>query len=265
MKWLLLTLLFTCNLVFSCELTMGYRTTDRSPFIRGAPDNRGLYLELYNLALDRIGCRLNVIRSSKSRILSWLKLGEIDFYPGFTITKKRAEYTHYINNGLPDGYAGLSRREFPDITDLTQLKGRILLVAKGGPKQLEENSGVIIKYPPELSIAHAAEMIKAKRADFYVYNFVSLVYYMKLSQDRELKLHRCCGKLYPMSLGFSKRSKHISLNDNPKFNISEPLELENQAHRLAGPSIAQQLADELLNMSKDGTTEGIYYKSSTKL
>ena len=107
----------------SCTLTMGFRTTERLPLIDKAPFNNGLYWELYSRAIESIGCRLEVVRAPKNRILKKLENGEIDFYPGFVFNSDRANYTYFIQSGLPSGEMGISHLDVPEITDKSQLAG----------------------------------------------------------------------------------------------------------------------------------------------
>lgn len=71
----------------SCVMTMGYRTSERLPFIGDESNNTGFYHELYQAAANKIGCKLNVVRAPKLRILRDLKLGNIDFYPALISPK----------------------------------------------------------------------------------------------------------------------------------------------------------------------------------
>ena len=57
----------------ACSLVMGYRTSERQPLIARAPDNNGLYKELYTKAAHKIGCSLEVKRLPKKRILRLLQ------------------------------------------------------------------------------------------------------------------------------------------------------------------------------------------------
>ncbi|MDM8551757.1 hypothetical protein QUF72_16870 [Desulfobacterales bacterium HSG2] len=56
-----------------CVIKMGYRTNKREPLKGERPDNSGLYYDLYTKAAKRIGCKLEVIRKPKRRILNDLK------------------------------------------------------------------------------------------------------------------------------------------------------------------------------------------------
>ncbi|MCE2571319.1 substrate-binding periplasmic protein [Motilimonas eburnea] len=257
MRWLLLLLVLLSGSAWACELIMGYRTTQRPPFIAGAPDNTGLYKELYETAAAKMGCQLTIIRSSKSRILAKLESGDIDFYPGLTPTSERAQYVHFFPNGLVDGYMGISHLDLADITHHAQLSGKTLLIAKGGPKLVSDDLDVIIKQPPELSVAMAAEMIDQQKADFYMYNFTSLIEFMKHNKHLNIKLHRqCCGEFQPMQLGFSLKSELIKTTPNNQLRVRYPY--NNQ--QLEGESKALQLKKALAEMKQDGTTAGIFYK-----
>ena len=102
LKLYFLLLFFILSSSHACEVVMGYRTSERLPFIAEAPNNEGLYYSLYSRALADIGCQLKVLRAPKKRILHMIKSGEIDFYPGLGFSDEREEYIHYIlnvNNG----------------------------------------------------------------------------------------------------------------------------------------------------------------------
>lgn len=79
--------------------TMGYRLNERLPLINAAPNNEGLYKELFSTALEKINCKLVIVREPKRRIIKKLKNGNLDFYPGFTFSKERSNYVFFFENG----------------------------------------------------------------------------------------------------------------------------------------------------------------------
>ncbi|MCG6306326.1 hypothetical protein K6U21_19510 [Vibrio vulnificus] len=80
-------LLLLCGFIYpslaTTEIIMGYRTTEKMPYIHAEPSDDGFYFELYDEAAKRIGAKLKVVRLPKLRVLLALEAGEIDFYPGF--------------------------------------------------------------------------------------------------------------------------------------------------------------------------------------
>ena len=128
---LLLTLLM-CPISQSCELVMGYQNKAKLPLINKAPDNSGIYFDIYSLAAQKINCRLKVVRLPKVRTLNNIKIGEIDFYPGMKFSLERSAYAHFIPNGLTTGRMGLSRMDMPLITQKKQLAGYSVLTSLGG-------------------------------------------------------------------------------------------------------------------------------------
>src|SRR5512134_3732230 len=98
-----------------CTLTMGFKPDAKLPFIAAAPDNAGLYLDLYTRAAERLGCKLAVVREPKRRIHQWMQEGRVDFYPGMKYSPERAQFALFIENGLPGGRAGLSMADLPEI------------------------------------------------------------------------------------------------------------------------------------------------------
>ncbi len=189
---------------------MGYRTTERLPLIAKAPSNEGLYYDLYSHAAKQIGCQLTVVRSPKKRLLKMLKEGEIDFYPGFVFTPERANYVHFILNGLPGGEVGISLKSMEEVRDKQQLKGLTLIQSLGAP---DFASGVDVNYytKAELSIPEAIELLRKDRGDFYIYPRSTLLYYLKTHNSQDIKAHMdCCGGEQPLYLAFSS-SRSTSL------------------------------------------------------
>jgi len=251
--------------LFACNLVMGYRTSERLPLIAKAPDSSGLYQELYSRAASKIGCKIEVRRLPKNRILRLMQLGKVDFYPGFDFTLARSPYTYYIFNGLPGGHVGISRLDFSEINHLSQLMGKVLLLSQGGANLLEnlnfDVKKIKIKQPPEINITQAVSMIKNNEADFYIYDISSVYYYLSLNKEREIKVHKnCCNGIKPMYLGFSKKSKYIALSKNPNYDSHSEMSIDNYPQQLQGGSIAQQLQSALAQMHADGEIKQIYQK-----
>lgn len=244
-----------------CELTMGYRTSERIPFINAAPNNQGFYLDLYERAAKRIGCKLHVLRAPKKRILRELAFGRVDFYPGFGYSQKRNEFTFFIPNGLSTRFIGISRPELEEITSIEQIakRGLVMLIAPGSdtmdglPKQLN------IRQPPELDVKGAIALLEEKRGDFYAYEESTLRYYLKRMPTKKFKLHEnCCEDIQPMQLGFSKKSRHLKLEPNPHFISEQPESLTNKRLRLVSHTRAAQFARALQQMNQTGITKTLH-------
>lgn len=241
----------------ACELTMGYRTNARAPLIAEAPDNQGLYLDLYSAAAQQIGCSLSIMRAPKKRILRGLREGSIDFYPALNFTEDRARYIHYIENGLPGGDIGISHKNLDEVTELHQLKGKRLVKAIGSPNFVEGIAGIQIIEKPELPTAKAIDLIDKERVDFYIYNRDSILYELKLKRPDNIHIHlECCGGTKPLYLGFSKYSPHFKGKANPSFK-SERASAIHQADLLEN-SIALQFARALADMKESFKTKAIY-------
>ena len=253
--------IFMVNLLSACTLTMGYRSNERQPLINKKPDNSGLYKSLYSLAAMELGCTLKIVRGPKKRILKLLKLGRIDFYPGFNLTTKRAESFFYMVNGLPGGDMGVSRADLPNITSLEQLKGKTLLTSSGAPDFLQGIKGVNIHNVKEMNIKKAFYMLKINRGDFYIYNKSSLDYYIKKFNIDNIKKHPdCCGGVLPLYLAFSKKSPLIDESKNSHYDHFKPISTTNFPTVLNPSSLAYKFQSILLKMSKDGVTQDLYDK-----
>ncbi|MCK6264108.1 transporter substrate-binding domain-containing protein [Vibrio sp. ZSDE26] len=240
---------------------MGYRTNERPPLITKAPENQGLYPELYQRAAEKIDCNIEIIRAPKKRLLKSLREGEIDFYPGLNFTQERSQYIFYIENGLPGGDIGLSRPDFPTVEHLEQLKGYTLLKASGGPDYLEGVGGVLVNAEPEMSTNDAIELLNKNRGDFFIYNKASLEYHLKLSGNTSIKLHpNCCGGVTPLYLGFSRASKHFNDQPNPNYSNKYPISIDNTPSTLSPDSIAFKFQLALQEMVHNGETDKLYKK-----
>ncbi|KOO02828.1 substrate-binding periplasmic protein [Vibrio nereis] len=243
----------------ACSMTMGYRTNERPPLIAASPDNSGLYKHLYEKAAEKIGCKLNVVRGPKKRILKQLKNGTIDFYPGFNFSEARSQYIYFIENGLSGGEMGISLDDYPDIHHLADLKGSTVLQSLGSPNHVRHLNSVHTYVEPDMTIDRAVKLLKKKRGDFYIYNRASLHYYMKLKQPTGIKLHpNCCGTPRPLYLGFSRHSPYIKEEPNPQFQKDLKPSPDNQATQLNKESKAYLLQQALMKMKLSGETDAIY-------
>jgi len=245
----------------ACKLVMGYRTNERSPLISKKPDNSGLYYDLYSAAAKKIGCDFEIKRLPKKRIFIHMKKGTIDFYPGLNFTEKRARFYYYLENGLPGGDIGISRLDLPDITHLSQLKGKVLLLSLGGPDFLKGIKGVRVSNHPELTLEIAVKRIKLKTGDFYIYNKATIEYFLKKNKVDDIKVHSsCCGGVKPLMLGFSRKSPNFAEQPNPDFNYTKPMSVNNYPIIVKPNTVAYKLGQALMEMKKSGETQKIYDK-----
>jgi len=226
--FLIITKLTLCGLIIlsknalSCELVMGYRTSERPPHIGSAPDNNGVYSALYRQALSNINCKLSIVRAPKKRILKMLLEGEIDFYPGLGRSNEREQYLHFFENGLTSHTVALSHKDTADIYTMSEMKGEILLRAIGSNSFDTEQHNIHIRYAYDLTLASAIKLLESKHVDFYIYNESSLKYYLKNNPNENIKIHPCCSEPSAMFLGFSKKSKHAKSKTKLTFDIKKP-------------------------------------------
>ncbi|CAH0536826.1 substrate-binding periplasmic protein [Vibrio marisflavi] len=245
---------------YSCELIMGYRTNEKPPLIGKAPDNNGLYFELFKTAADRIGCSLTVERKPKKRIMNMIVSGKIDFYPGLKFTKKRAENFGYINNGLTSSYALLTRVDSPDFKnreDILEAKPTEIL-PYGSPDLLKLE--IPKKSPKEATTLDVMKLISNGSADIYFYSKDSLLYALKQNPMPNLRVQECCSNVEPMYLGFSLNSKNYNKIPNKNYDANQPISATNSPVTFSPDSIAKKLSDALADMKKEGVTSKIYKK-----
>ena len=263
---LVLLLLFVVEKsVVACELIMGYRTNAKPPFINAAPDNSGLYFDLYEEAARRIDCRLIVLRQPKRRILHFLKHGDIDFYPGLSFSEERAQYVTFIPNGLKDGYIGLTRRSEPEIFSLNDVAKRnlVMVMAFGGYDLNAEDYGIHVRRPYDFTLEQIVDLIIEGRADFHAYNLLAVQHFLSNHPDKaaKLRMHQyCCSEPEQMYMAFSKQSAYAEMIDNADYLRHLPLTAENTPDSVSISSIAWKLRWALSSMQKDGSFQVIYGK-----
>ena len=231
---------------------MGYRTSEKLPFIKKAPNDDGLYNDFYSEALRRIGCKLIITRKPKKRILRDLKNGRIDFYPVLTETKDRYKYINFHSIGIPSLDVAIVRKETIHIN-----KEKLVLVKPLGAPNVEFLNFKIYRQSPELSISKAIKAIIDKKADIYIDEWINIIYLLSKDEDKtKFKIHYdCCKGLKFLTLGFSKESKLYFEKNNKTFvNVSTS-------------SRVDDFLEAINSMKEDGTTEAIfkhYFKFSLK-
>lgn len=254
------TTLFALTPVF----ITGYRTNARVPLIAEAPDNSGLYYDIYAEAAKRMGVNLEIRREPKKRLINDMKAGTFDFYPGFTFSEERSEYAFFFPNYLPGGYTIVTRDDFPSYKNMKELKKilktKVQLVELGGPTFSDHVSPKELHKVAELKADQALLMIKKGRADFYIYNASTIRFYIKTQKLTGLTLHDGFFPEEFMLLGFSRKSVHYNEIKNKKYNPNKPLSPGNFPVILDPKCLAAKLHQTLKEMYKDGTTQKIYDK-----
>ena len=243
-----------------CIIKMGYKTESKEPYI--VQDNSGLYKELYSKAAENIGCKLEIIRDSKKRILAQIQKGYIDFYPGFDFSKERAQYAYYIETGLSKKYTTITRSDVEELTFIKQVqKLNLLNLSEQGGTNFYKDSNIKTVEIPDLNLSRAIKMIQRKRADIYTYNKDQIQYYIKVNNPSNIKLHP---KLIEIPeafyIGFSKKSPLLKEIKNSGFNENSPISVENFPTTLDKNSIAFKLEQSLLELKNNGTTQELYNK-----
>ncbi|WP_157314913.1 ABC transporter substrate-binding protein [Chitinibacter sp. GC72] len=243
-----------------CTMIMGYRTTDRLPYIEAAPDNSGLYLDLYTEASRRIGCQLKVIREPKNRIMESVKSGRIDFYPGLIFSPERAKDFFFAPNGLPSQQVALTRSGLPLMNSLQSMRGKTLIMAMGGAYKHAIQYGINVRTPPELEVEKGIEFIEEGKGDVYVDELSTLSFYLNnYAKKDKLMLHpNCCGGASHFTMGLSRKSKNARYIPNPKFDPFNEISIGNDPIKLAPDSLLGRFSQAVLQLGKDGFTEKLY-------
>ena len=249
--------------IYAETLVMGYKTVEKLPYIEKAPDNSGFYFELYNTAIKRMGHELQIVRLPKKKIMALMREGKVDFYPGLSFSQDNAAMMYFINTGVPGGHMGLSRQDFPDITQVNDLKGSTVIRSVGSTDFYADIPEIKSMVVPELTPTQAIIEIIGEKADFYRTTIPALDFYIKAHPKvlRLIKLHpNCCGGKKPFYLGFSKYSKHIQEEKNPAYDPLKPDSPENFPTRLVKGCLAYQLNEILREMERREEIGILYYK-----
>ncbi|MDP2561920.1 hypothetical protein [Psychrobium sp. 1_MG-2023] len=251
---------------------MTFKTGDKYPLMFEAPENSGVFFDVYTEAARRIGCKLIITRLPKQRIHEALKKGDLDFYPAASFSEKRAEYLHYIEVGITTKEYGLSSTKIPAIKNLSQLKEYPnlfwLMEANSSKSELAAALGIKTQQINYMNIEKFIKFVnqRPKYEYFYIADkeiFDTFLVNHKVTDliSHGLRTHtNCCGKAKPMFLGFSKRSKHYRAIANEAFNDKENVSATNQVSKLTTNSLVHRLAVALQNMKQEGVTEEIYNK-----
>jgi len=243
----------------TCTITMGYKVKIKEPFI--LKDGSGLYKDLYSKAADMIGCKLNIIREPKKRIIAKIKSGTIDFYPGFSINDKRAKFAYYIKNGLSKGTIGVSKNSVESIIYLKDIKTLNLTVLreKGGADKFKEYNLKTLDIS-DLSIKKALIFLQRDRADFYIGDKSNIEYYFKKYDPQNLKLHFLKTKEKVWYAGFGKKSKHTTELINSSYDKTKKITYENYPIVLDKSCITYKFQVALKKLKDDGYTDKLYNK-----
>ncbi len=242
-------------------ITMGYRTTNKLPYIAEEPDNSGFYTDLYSEACERIGFQLRIVRLPKKRVLIGLSNGSIDFYPGFAYNDERAQYSFWINTKLIQRDVAVSLDTLHQLTSFDLLQDLRYLKALGNPDYLD--SAVLatmnVNIVAELDLERALSLIDLGRVDFYIYEENTMKYYVKSHGLTGFQFHEnLIDRVGWMHAGFSRLSPHFEGIDNPSYDSTMAMSRENFPFDVVPESTVDRFRNALLEMYEEGYTDSLY-------
>ena len=259
-----LSLVFFASAVFGVDgrepgqIIMGYNASAKDPLIAAAPDNSGAYLDLYTRVAQKIGFELKVVRYPKSRVYQLMKEGKIDFYPGMKFEKDRADFAYFIANGLPTGRTGISRLDLPEITDLSQLRGKRVVIPIDGIDYTESVDGTLVKRVRQLDIKKAHQLLVNDRADFYATDDVVVATFLKNNNLDDIRIHPDFLPTTSMTLGFSRFSPLYEAAKNPAYDPARGPSVDNDPYEPVTGSVPYKMQQALKEMIRDGEIDAIY-------
>ena len=270
-KYVFVLLVLMAGVGQACELKMGYKNGGNDVFIRSAPNNQGVFFDIYSEAAKRIGCKLMVVRVPDNRVYKELRQGNLDFSPDTSFSSKQSGFLYFIANGLESVDYGLSSLNFPDIKSLNDLaKYDVTWIMEVGSRwevaaqRLGAKSKLLVDYGLE-NIQEVIEEDPEGRYFFLVKKGEVLRY---LSQKNvaslravSLKEHKnCCGTPKKRYLGFSTRSKYFKGKINLKYDAASKVSADNFPKAVKKGSIAYDFEQALLGMKQEGVVDRIYKK-----
>ncbi len=239
-----------------------------------APDNSGLYLDMMQRAVDKIGFQLKVIRPPKKRGYKLLEQGDADLYASGEFRDYRSEFLLYFPNGLyrVEKFYGLTTLDTPEIKSISELKTHNLVwIFELGSSWPEQARAFGVKYLEikQPDINKAVRYFNSKRAVFFKVEQVKLDKYMKKNKinsmaELGIKVHRFCCKAHsaPLYTGFSRASPYYMEQANPLFDNAKPLGAENFPYILVPGSVPDRLKQALKEMKTSGEIEALKKKYS---
>lgn len=265
-RFILISVLFSFTLSLFTQdkiIRMGYRTTEKLPYIEAEPNNDGLFIELFSEAATRIGYKLEIVRKPKIRVLEGIKTGKIDFYPLYAYNQERAEYSYWIKSGIEQADIAISRDDVPSLTSINQINGLKYLVALGNPDYLtnKDKSSLNIVTIPELSVERALELIKLNRADIYIYERETLQYFIKSNNLTGYKFQPGFYlNPYLSYTGVSRKSKHFSGVKNTNYDPAKGKSIDNFPFIIDKECTFAKFEKALLELEKEGFTQELFRK-----
>lgn len=271
MKTLIKTILICCVLFVSLHaqdkvITMGYKSISKLPLIGANENDEGLYKDLFSKAAKKIGYELKIIRYPKKRLHYALEQGLIDFYPGSSFSKKRAQYLYYLPNGLETKEVLVSLDTDVNYQSMDEVKGK--LVVELGSSKIEWDElypNISIVQLGKLSMHTITNAIRFRRGDFYIADIEVVNYYKRIKKikkysDIGLKIHHnAINKNYiPMHLGFSRKSKLFKETTNEDFDENISTTIQNFPTVISKNSVAFKFYQALMQIKKEGTTKELY-------
>jgi hypothetical protein len=218
---------------------------------------------LYSQAAREIGCQLKIVRMPKKRLHKRFVQGQIDFYPGTSFSVKRAAYLYYIENGLTTGQYGLTLASIANIENYQTIKklGLTWIMELGSSKLETANSlGIKTINLPKITVDIAMRYINTGKAGFAIVDKGITAKYLSEKQmssfnDISMKLHKnCCGGVRKMYMGFSKRSKHFTKQENPDYQPNQELGFANNPETTSKHSVAYRFGQALINIQEKSKT-----------
>lgn len=250
------------------EIIMSYKTDHKLPLIGPIGDDSGLYKELFGNAATKIGFDIKIDRSPKKRVHAKLARGINDFYPGASFSTKRAKYLYYLPNGLQTKEVVLTRTGVKEITDLSQLNGRLLVELGSSKYDLEKKYKTIeLVRMREMTMETIVKALRGNRADYYIADIEIVDFYkkehnIKSYKDIGIQIHEnAVNKKYiPMYMGFSRKSKLFLETPNPNFDETKPVTIQNFPTIISKDCVAYKFYKALVESKQKGTTQEIYAK-----
>ncbi len=245
-------------------LKLVYKDIGNPPYMQPAPDNSGLYFDMMQRAVEKIGFQLKVIRSPKKRTYRNLENGKADLYASGEFRDYRSKFLFYFPNGLHrvEVFYGVTSIDVPEISSISEINYHNLewMVELGSSWPLQAQAfGVKYFEIENARIEKAIELLSKKRPVFFKIIKEEIEEYMNKNnitsmEDLGIRIHKKCCKTHtaPLYTGFSRFSPHYQEQPNSLFDKTRPISAENFPFELVPGSVPYKLKTALQEMINSG-------------
>ena len=258
-------------------LRMVYQDVDKSPFMQEAPDNSGIYLDIYSAAAEKLGWDLVISRFPKKRALLNVMSGEDnnDFYAirklSDSTSAEEIDKLYWFYTGMTREYVYVSRIDTPEINSLEEFRKYTLLtgsVPVSIESSIKDNFNANVVLIAGGHIERLAEGLRIKRGDLFNIDSITARVFIEHSDIKDIKIQNSAfmssleiNNNVKLTMAFARSSPLLDLSPNPNYDKTKPVTVDNFPV-IADPECpAAKFAAVVNELALNGTIDNIYSKN----